>query len=68
MYEIKKEIDNGDGTGTLVLGDFINMEYGISCLLCNETIPYLSSPQQICDECKKALAWVKEKMKEKDNE
>lgn len=66
MYDIKEDIDNGDGTRTLVLGDLIEPTYGVDCLVCGKFIPCgpFKKPLQICDECKQAVAWAKEKMNE----
>ena len=68
MYEIKEEIDNGDGTRTIRLGDWIEPEYGLDCLICGKFVPChrFELGVKICDECKQAVAWAKEKMKEKE--
>lgn len=71
MREIKEIIDNGDGTQTMILGDWIEPEYGVPCLICGNTIKMCGRydhQYKICDECKQAIAWAKEKMKEKDDE
>lgn len=69
MYEIKKEIDNGDGTGTLVLGDYIEPACATSCLICGKTIiGYFHFGVEICGECRQAVLWAKKKMKEEHNE
>ena len=41
-----------------------------NCLLCGKTvaISVWQSGLAICDECKQAIAWIKEKMKEKGDE
>lgn len=38
------------------------------CLICGKAVnvPTLYSGQVVCDECKQAIAWAKEKMKEKE--
>lgn len=42
------------------------------CSICGNTIPWYEGQNtkkvRICDECKQAIAWVKEKMKEKSDE
>lgn len=64
------EIDNGDGTRTLVLGDRVETVCGTSCLVCGEFIPcsMFEFGIKICDECKQAVLWAKEKMKDEHNE
>ena len=41
-----------------------------SCLICGKdvTVSMWEGGPKICDECKQAIAWVKEKMKEKEDE
>ena len=68
MVQIKEIIDNKDGTQIMVLNGYIESEYGASCLICGKTVKvhwYDSSPK-ICGECKEAIAWAKEQMKEKE--
>lgn len=67
MYEIKKEIDKEDGTRTLVLGDYIEPTHCVSCLICGKSIiDNFHFDVEICDECKQAVAWVKDKMMRKN--
>lgn len=50
-------------------GDTIAMPMSITtCLICGKKTPvsmWQCGPA-VCDECKQAVAWVKEKMKEKE--
>lgn len=50
-------------------------QIAIHCMICGKEvvrakhIPVSISEQiQVCDDCKKAIAWAKEKMKEEENE
>lgn len=68
MYQINEQIDNGNGIGTLVLGDLTTKPaWGVNCLICGEFIPFEMHPR-ICGECKQAVLWAKKKMKEEHNE
>lgn len=69
IHKIKEEINNRDGTATITLSDFMEPMFYTDCLICGKSVPcnLYSSGVQICDECKQAMAWVKEKMNEKDN-
>lgn len=56
MYEIKEIIDNGDGTHTAILGDWIKPKTGVECLLCGEFIENEPNPT-ICPSCR--AVWKK---------
>ena len=54
----------------------VDMNIGTSCLICGKTVEYTNEEAlalihagnyttKVCDECKKAIEWVKEKMKDK---
>lgn len=68
MYEIKEQIDSEDGIRTLVFGDLIESTYGVDCLICGKFIPCSMTEfhAKICNECKQAVLWAKEKMRKKD--
>ena len=42
------------------------------CAICGDDIPWFEGQNpnktRVCNECKRAIAWAKEKMKEKDDE
>ena len=61
------EIDNGDGTRTLDCSGYIEPAYATSCLICGKSIiGRFHFGTEICDECKQAMAWAKEKMMRKN--
>lgn len=50
-------------------------EFAIHCILCGKEVirskcapVSMTETVMVCDDCKKAIAWAKEKMKEKENE
>lgn len=53
----------------------VEWEIGTACLICGNTVPcsrmeqeamrYGHSVLKVCDECKKAIEWAKEKMKDR---
>lgn len=70
------KVDNCTGNTvnrTISINETVNIkDYMLctNCLLCGKTvgISVWQSGPAICDECKQAIAWVKEKMKEKNDE
>lgn len=61
------EIDNGDGTITLDCCSYIEPACATSCLICGKSITgHFHLGIGICDECKQAVAWAKEKMMRKN--
>ena len=67
MCVIKEIIDNGNGTETAILKGYVEPENYSPCLICGNPISIPSVEWQsphICNECKQAMAWVKDKMKE----
>ena len=63
MCVIKEIIDNGDGTKTAVLKECTEPVTYKSCMICGNSIPNIEcqSPY-ICDECRQAVIWIKDKM------
>ena len=61
------EINNENGTRTLVVDDRIKSVWGVDCMICGKFMPYDMRPR-ICSECKQAVLWAKKKMKEEHNE
>jgi hypothetical protein len=46
-------------------------KYSVSCLICNKIIGVYDYPIaniKVCEDCKKAIAYVKELMENKENE
>lgn len=70
MREIKEIINHEDGTATMILGDWIEPEYATPCLICGNTVTFYGHDPRpkVCNECKQAIAWAKEQMKEKSDE
>ena len=57
-----------DNTNTMKL-EIEQPEYAQSCLICGKTIATYDFPireNEICEDCKKAVAFAKERLKEKE--
>ena len=67
-YDLRTGRVSGETTTTKSSADYVNVQLAVACPICGFGTPvsYLTKDVIVCDDCKKAVAWVKKRMEEEN--